>query len=103
MDIEKIKEVVNNPFIPEEMKRSGILKEIARDKTAIGDILGILDHERSRSKELIVEMNVLLSQADVALDNKKLNKGDFIQAKVKTFYENWKDYVNHCFREYKKS
>jgi len=33
----------------------------------------------------------------------KLNKGNFIQAEIVQFYEKYKDYVGHCFRNPKKT
>ena len=101
MNISKIKEIVTNPLLDDHAKRTLIITIIADDVTAIPDVLGILDRERTKRKELISDMNVLLSKADAALDSPKLNKNKFIQKEVKDLYIKWKGFINHLWKSYK--
>lgn len=97
MNIEKIKEIVNAD-LPDEWKRRGVIAVLADDKNVIADVLSILDHERDQSKELITDMNVLLSKADTALTTPKLNKDNFIQGEIAQFYTKWSKRVFHVFK-----
>lgn len=102
MDINKIRTIVNtnNGIITESEKRGLIIAVIAEDPRAIPDILYVLDAERRKKKELISELNTLLSKADAALDATRLNKGGFIQKEVKQFYVKNKDYITHNWKKY---
>lgn len=100
MDIRKLKLLMLSD-LPEDVLRHGVIQLIAQDEQAIPDILEVLNHERKRKKELLTEMNVLMSKADAALDNpKQFNKDNFIQNEVFEFYQKNTD-VGHCFRNYK--
>lgn len=103
MDINKIRTIVNtsDSVISDVNKRGFIIQAIADDPKAIPDILEILNKERSLKRELISEMNALLSKSDAALDKKSLNKEKFIQKEVQEFYTKWSDFVRHNWKTYK--
>ena len=80
-----------------------IIQTLAKDEKVIPIIMDILAAERSLKKEVITEMNMQLSRADIGLDNPEvINKDDFIQKEIKDFYAKYKDSVGHCFKDYGK-
>lgn len=102
MNLKTIKAILNEDMLSDDHKESLIFHEMSKDSKVLPRLLAILDEERQRNKEIMRDMNALLGKADVALDNKKLNKDNFIQREVKEFYVKWKDIISHCFRDYKK-
>ena len=75
MNVAKIKEIVNLG-ISDEQKERYILSIIADDKKAIPTILNILNIEREKREELILDSNAELSRALIVLkdDNLKYSK-----------------------------
>lgn len=100
MDIKKITEIVNETMIDSDTKRLMIINVIAEDIEAINDVLEILGRERRQRKEMISDMNNLLSKADAALDAPKLNKDGFIQSEVKELYTKWSSVIKHVWKKY---
>ena len=109
MNINKIKEIVNEVTLPDNIKEKLIISVIANDKDAIPTILEILAKDRSNKKELIADMNLELSRTHLYLDEymkegKRQSKKDFNKAfvvgKVGEFYEKYQDYVTHCFNRF---
>lgn len=105
MDIKAIKEIIlsDNPL---EIKEHLIINILAKDPKVIPTILKILNNEREGQKELILDMNLELSRADVfiGLNQKKRSDfdKDFIQGEIQSFYNKHKDSVTHCFNKYQK-
>jgi len=101
MDIKKIRDLLNSD-IPEEMQEYYLKYLISGDERAIPDILDILAAERVRKKEILDDINVLLSKADIGLDEPEINKDGFMQAEIKAFYAKYKNQIGHCFKNYTK-
>lgn len=108
MDIKKIKEIVSQNLLPDDVKRSLIISVIADDKDAIGDVLQILNHERNTNKELIGDLNLELSRAHIYIDQRPesvkeakdcFNKG-FILDEISKFYIKYKGRISHCFNRF---
>ena len=104
MNIKKIKEVLNLD-IPDEQKEIYILSIIADDKKAIPTILNILNSEREKREELILDSNAELSRALIVLkdDNLKYNKKiiadpKWVSGEIIKHYQKWKDYVKCNFK-----
>lgn len=99
MNIQKISAICCQP-IPDELRAKKVLEEISKDPKAIQYVLELLDNERTKNKEVMSEMNLLLSQADTIIDTPKLNTDNFFSKKVVKFYEDNKDHnvVFHCFK-----
>ena len=104
MNIKKIKEVVNLD-ISDEQKERYILSIIADDKKAIPTILNILNSEREKREELILDANAELSRALIVLkdDNLKYNKKiiadpKWVSGEIIKHYQKWKDYVKCNFK-----
>lgn len=115
MDLEKIKEIVNsNSFAG--VKEQLILSVIAADKNSLPTILSIMDMERKQKNELISEMNLELSRANVHIQNPTLLSGSgndskskisqerkamsaklFILTNISKFYQKWSHTIGHCF------
>ena len=102
MDLEKIKNIVNSK-ITDELKCHLIVDCLAKDEQVIPLMLQILQVERIRKEKISMEMNQLLSKADVGLDDVKFNEGGFMQKEIYEFYKKHKDVpgVGHCFKQLK--
>lgn len=96
MNLNKIQQALNTSF-PEDSKRRLILAIISEDKDALPDILHILNTEREQNRELISEMNLQLSRADVCIQEPKLAKKDFVVGEISKFYHENQSLVKHCF------
>ena len=100
MNIEKIKEIVNTD-LPSDYKEKLILSVIANDKKVIPYIMEILEYERKKNEELLLDTNMELSRALIVLDtkNKKAMKEhtEFVVGEIKNHYLKWKDYIRCCF------
>lgn len=105
MDVKKIKEIVNLD-ISDEQKERYILAIIADDKKAIPDILNILNIEREKREELILDSNAELSRALIILkdDNLRYNSKKIIAdpkwvvGEIVRHYQKWSGYVRCNFK-----
>ena len=104
MNVKKIKEIVNSG-ISDEQKERYILSIIADDKKAIPTILNILNIEREKKEELILDSNAELSRALIVLkdNNLKYNKKiiadpKWVVGEIIKHYQKWKDYVKCNFK-----
>lgn len=104
MNIKKITEVVNLN-ISDEQKERYILSIIADDRKAIPTILNILQNEREKREELILDTNAELSRAFIVLkdDNLKYSKKivadpKWVVGEIIKHYQKWKDYVKCNFK-----
>jgi hypothetical protein len=105
MNVKKIKEIVNLD-ISDEQKERYILSIIADDKKAIPTILNIINNEREKREELILDTNAELSRALIVLkdDNLKYNSKKIIAdpkwvvGEIMNHYQKWKDYVKCNFK-----
>lgn len=100
MNIKAISEVLDME-IPDQAKRSIILRVISEDEKALPDLIALLEIERERNKELILEMNMQLSRADTFIENPKIADIKFIQSEIKIFYETHSNQVSHCYKQTK--
>ena len=96
MDLNKIQQVLNMEM-PEESKRRTILNIISEDNNALPDMMGILNAEREQKQELILEMNMQLSRADVCIQEPKIAKKEFVLGEISKFYKEYAAHVRHCF------
>lgn len=109
MNLKRIQDILSSPY-DNDAKEYYILKEIAKDENAIPMVLELLNQEREVKKELIQDMNVELSRAELLIDNPKIGvpktKGqtfrEFVLEEIKKFYEKYQGYVGHCFKDYNK-
>lgn len=92
LNLENIRAIVNEA--PENWE-SLLMYELSKSPTTITCLLMILDAERSTNKELIQDLNLLLSKAHTGLEMPKLNKDGFMQKEIKQFYKSGR--INHCF------
>lgn len=97
MNIDKIREILD-AGLPEGITQAAIISVLAEDERVVPMILDLLDQERKTKKELLEDINLLLSKAHVGLEDKKFNKEDFIQKEIAEFYKKNKDKVGHCFK-----
>jgi len=100
MNIDKIKEVVNNNAIPNEYKQELILSVVSESKDAIAHVLTMLRYERETKNNLIDKLNLLLSKAHTGLEEPKLNSDGFMQDEILEFYK--EGHIGHCFKNIKK-
>ena len=104
MNVEKIKQIVNAD-ISEEQKEIMIINVISEDKKVIPIILDILQSERERNSEMILDYNMELSRALIVLKDKNLKYDKNIIADPKwvtgeiiKHYQKWKDYIRCNFK-----
>jgi hypothetical protein len=97
MNLPELKSIINSG-LPDDIIKSEIINSLAKDENIIPVIMKILERERAFKKELLLDMNLLLSKAHVGLDSKKLNKDGFMQKEIIEFYRKYKGYVGHCFK-----
>jgi hypothetical protein len=96
--IEHIKQIINSDVLSDKEKRECVLSIISQDKDAINHVLFMLNEERKQKHELLTEMNLLLSKSYFGLENKRINKGGFIQQEIDKFYKKYKKFVGNCFK-----
>lgn len=97
MDLKKIQTILNTSH-SDSLKRSVILDIIAEDENALVDMMKILATERERKRELISEMNMQLSRADVFIKCPKIAESDFITGEIEKFYQQHSSMVTHCYQ-----
>lgn len=112
MNLADIKEIINNPVLPDPTKETMIIMSLSQDPKIIPDILQILNQERIFTNGLITEMNLELSRAHIFIDDlefenvKKETKrsGSFTQTfvldKIAEFYIKYKNNIRHCFNRF---
>jgi hypothetical protein len=98
MDLTELSGIINSGF-PNDIKETMIISSLANDKKVITTILQLLESERMQEKELLLEMNVLLSKAEIGLENKKMNSKNFINKQIIDFYIKHKSKIGHCFKD----
>lgn len=103
MDIKSIKQIVMSNM-PEAHQRNAILAIIANDKKAIPYIMEILDNEREKNNELILDSNAELSRALVVLEDENLKFSKkviadpkWVVGEIKKHYLKWKDKIKCNF------
>lgn len=96
MNLKRISEILASPM-SDKQKEFTILDEMSKDKNVLIYILTMLSGERNRSKELISDMNLLLSKADTMIKHPSLNEDEFIQKEIAEFYRK-NGQVSHCFK-----
>ena len=80
-----------------------ILVYVSEDKKAIPNILEILEIERQRNRELLLDTNVELSRAFAAFKMfekntpTNLKQKRWIFGEIQKHYIKWKDYISCCF------
>lgn len=99
MDIDTIKKIVSDGRISTKDKERMIVEHLASDSNAIIDILSLLNIERQRKQELIVDLNFEVSRYHTMITHPKLLKGskEFLNSETKTLYEKWKGFISPLF------
>lgn len=104
MNIKAIKAIVNSNN-SDEYKESLIISVISMDKKVIPAILEILQQERIKKDELILDSNAELSRALIVLkdNNLKSNKKiisdpKWVSGEIIKHYQKWKDFVRCNFK-----
>ena len=104
MNIKKITEIINLN-ISDEVKENYILSIIADDKKVIPTILNILNNEREKREELILDTNMELSRVLIVLrdEHLKFTKGiiaepNWIVGEIIKYYQKWKDTIKCNFK-----
>jgi hypothetical protein len=97
MNILELKSIINSG-LSDDIIKSQIIDSIAKDENVIPVVMTILEREREFKKDMLEEMNLLLSKAHVGLDNNKFNENNFIENEIIEFYKKYKGYIGHCFK-----
>lgn len=103
MNLDKIKEILDWQ-IPDSHKETLICSVLADDPKVIPTILEILQIERDRTRELLLDTNSELSRAVLVLNDKRLKypkkiiaTPPWIVEQVKKHYKKWKGYIRPCY------
>ncbi len=113
MNIQALKEALNNNLTSDEQKEYIIIHILAKDKSAMPMILEVLKTEREINRELMIDMNLELSRAHIFIEEYtpeivKLKNGKhpqrltkyFILDEISAFYVKYKGMVQHCFNRF---
>lgn len=113
MNIEKITSVIINPHYDDKQKESKIIDVLAEDPDCIEMVLRIIAGERRMKDELITDMNLELSRADVHIQEpllasgipkgkdaeKRIHAKEFVLNHITAFYVKHKGQITHCFNK----
>lgn len=88
-------------MISDDQKEDLIIECLSSDEKIIPIIMKILDKERSSKKEIVRELNNLVSKAEAALGTPRLNKEGFIQKEINDFFKKHEETkgVFHAYKE----
>jgi hypothetical protein len=67
------------------------------DKKVTPIMMEILEIERANKHELITELNSLLSISHIILNKPEMNRGRFLDGKLREFYLKYQRFITHCF------
>ncbi len=101
MNIEKIKNIVNNenPLISDSEKESQVLKELSNDEEILLHFLKILRYERDRKKECMFDMQTIISDIDIIHTWKAKNRWNWwmkhVLERIEPLFKNWKPIIWH--------
>ena|ERR1035437_5838087 len=104
MNIKNIKSVIDNNLLPDNVKENLILSIIALDKNSVPMILKMLDSEREKNEELILDSNSELSRALVTLEDPNIGKKNpiielnFVLGEIKKHYLKWQNTIRCNFK-----
>lgn len=98
MNLIKIRQILEMP-LEDSFIEQLILKELALDEKVLPMMLEIIHLERQIKSELIDEMNLELSRADVFIEDNRAGGKEFVSTQIFEFYKRNLRYVQHRFRE----
>lgn len=102
MNLNEIKLILDRP-IADDYKEHLIINSLAKDESVISLVLQMISEEREVKERLIIESNMELSRALVALDDKGLGTDKavislhYVIGEIKNHYRKWADRINCCF------
>lgn len=99
MDIRKLSEVINNPFLEDNIKEKMIINVLSEDPNVLLTLLGLISSERKYNKEIISDLNLEVSRYQVHINDKSLLKKNlsFLNEETKKLYDKWKDFISPLF------
>lgn len=119
MNLQFIKEIIDNQHLSFDIKNKMILNVIAEDKKCIPYLMELLEIERKQNRELITDMNLELSRADVHIQEpllmftvsgpalKRVNdiqlgvtkSSEYVLNHITAFYVKYRHRIVHCFNK----
>ena len=96
MRLNDIKTILDSHF-DDLTKEYAILQIIAEDRNVFNTLFKLLQIEREKHDELIIDTNAELSRAAAALNNPKLVEHSWVVEQIKLHYEKWKDVIKCNF------
>lgn len=89
----------------DQQMKAEIYKVLSKDEDIITNLLLTLESERQMKKDLIIDMNLQLSKAQIYINNVKETKHDqslsfnksFIMGEISDFYERYRGKISACF------
>lgn len=89
MDIERLRQIANLE-LPDEAIKHHVIAFLANQPNIIPILLDILGTERRLKNEAISDANQVIWKCKVGLNNRKMNKDNFIQKEIQKLYEKHK-------------
>lgn len=107
MNLDKIREILDNPMLTPNEARLNILRVMSEDQAAIYDIMQMLQSERDSNRNLIRDMNLELSRTHVYIEDfenkpqtgkyKSKFTREFVLENVESFYTKYQHKVRNLF------
>ena len=95
MDLKKIKEILENPKLSEELKEVLLLSEVSDDEKTIRYLLKVMEYQRNKKDTLIIELKYHLNKAFIILNSNKpeskimKNEKAFVISEINKFKLKW--------------
>lgn len=99
MNIENIKEIIDNPTYSYEIKQKEILWELAKSEDVFIYLMKIIEYERIRKKNCMFEMQNIISDVDIIHNWKSHNRWNWwmkwVLSRIEPLFRNWKWIIWH--------
>lgn len=99
MNLESIKDILDNPLFSYEEKQKEILWELSKDDNILIYLLKIVEYERIRKKNCMFEMQNIISDLDIIHTGTKHNRWNWwmkhVLERIEPLFKRWKWLIWH--------
>lgn len=96
MNIKELREIVNSNH-DDRIIEIMVIESLSRSENVIPIIMKLLNKERQIKREIQNNLNELVCKSYVGLNNKDLNKDDFMQKDIEGFFKEYSKYISPVF------
>ena len=99
MNIKMIRDLLNTPDVDDYVKEQALLVILSKDPEAIPNMLTILNEERKRNRDILLDTNVIVGITTATLKQKGIKapkKGSsplWAIEQVKDHYRKWRGFI----------